>query len=83
MAQQVRDPMLPLLWLRLLLWCGFDPWPGNAFHMLQRWQNTHTHTHNHTHTHKKKNKKQKNYASKNKRKYSVKKYRKNCFTKSN
>ena len=34
MAQWVRDLVLSLLWLRLLLWCEFDPWPGN-FHMLQ------------------------------------------------
>ena len=26
-AHQVKDPALSLLW------CGFDPWPGN-FHML-------------------------------------------------
>ena len=32
LAQWVKDPALPLLWLRLLLWRGFDPWPGN-FHM--------------------------------------------------
>ena len=24
MAQQVKDPVLPLLWLRSLLWCGFQ-----------------------------------------------------------
>ena len=29
MAQQVKDPVLSLLWL------GFDPWPWN-FHMSQR-----------------------------------------------
>ena len=29
----VKDLALTLLWLRLLLWCRFDPWPGN-FHML-------------------------------------------------
>ena len=27
-AQWVKDLALPLLWLRLLLWHGFDPWPG-------------------------------------------------------
>ena len=27
---------MSLLWLRSLLWCGFDPWPGN-FCMLQAW----------------------------------------------
>ena len=32
-AQQVKDPVLSLQRLRLLLWCGFDLWPGN-FHML-------------------------------------------------
>ena len=32
-VQWVNDPALPQLWLRLLLWCGFYPWPGN-FHML-------------------------------------------------
>ena len=31
-AQQVKDLMLSLQWLGLLLWHGFDPWPGN-FHM--------------------------------------------------
>ena len=25
----VRDPALSLLWLRLLLWHGFDPWLRN------------------------------------------------------
>ena len=29
MAQQVKDPVLLLLWLGLLLWRRFDPWPGN------------------------------------------------------
>ena len=29
MAQQVKDLVLSLLWLRLLLWLGFDPWPQN------------------------------------------------------
>ena len=28
-VQQVKDPVLPLLWLRSLLWHRFDPWPGN------------------------------------------------------
>ena len=37
MAQWVRDLALSLLWLGLLLWHGFDPWPGN-FHMLCMWQ---------------------------------------------
>ena len=22
----VKDPALSLLWLRSMLWCGFDPW---------------------------------------------------------
>ena len=25
----VKDMALSLLWLGLLLWIGFDPWPGN------------------------------------------------------
>ena len=29
MAQQVKDPVLSLLWLWLQLWHRFDPWPGN------------------------------------------------------
>ena len=33
-AQQVKEPALSLLWLGLLLRCGFDPWPRN-FHMQQ------------------------------------------------
>ena len=28
-AQQVKDPAWSLLWLRSLLWYGFDPYPGN------------------------------------------------------
>ena len=31
-AQSTKDPALSLLWLWSLLWCGFDPWPGN-FHL--------------------------------------------------
>ena len=31
-AQHVKDLVVLLLWLRLLLWRGFDPWPEN-FHM--------------------------------------------------
>ena len=27
---QDKDLALSLLWLRLLLWYGFDPWPGNV-----------------------------------------------------
>ena len=34
MAQQFKDLALSLLWVWLLLWCGFDPWPKN-FYMLQ------------------------------------------------
>lgn len=30
---RVKDPALLLLWLRLPLWCGFDPWPS----MLRAW----------------------------------------------
>ena len=32
--QWVKAPVLSLLWLWLLLWRGFDPWPRN-FHLLQ------------------------------------------------
>ena len=32
MAQEIRDLVLLLLWLRLLLWHGSNPWPGN-FHI--------------------------------------------------
>ena len=28
-AKQIKDPALSLLWLRSLLWCRFDLWPGN------------------------------------------------------
>ena len=28
-VQWVKDPPLSLPWLSLLLWCGFDLWPGN------------------------------------------------------
>ena len=35
-AQQVKDPALSLLWLWLLPWCRFNPWPGNFF-MPQMW----------------------------------------------
>ena len=34
MVQQVGDPALSLYHLLSLLWCGYDPWPGN-FRMLQ------------------------------------------------
>ena len=36
MGQRVKHLALSLLWLGLLLWCGFDPWPG-SFHMPQVW----------------------------------------------
>ena len=29
LAQRVKDLALSLLWLGKLLWCRFDPWPGN------------------------------------------------------
>ena len=29
MAQQVKDPTLSLPLVRVLLWHGFDPWPGD------------------------------------------------------
>ena len=29
MAQQVKDLTLSLLWLGLLMWLEFDPWPRN------------------------------------------------------
>ena len=32
----VEDPVLSLQQLGLLLWCGFDPWPGN-FRMPWVW----------------------------------------------
>ena len=34
MAQQVKDPVLSLLWFGSGLWRGFDSWPGN-FRTLQ------------------------------------------------
>ena len=36
-AQWVKDPALSLWQLGLLLWHGFNAWPGN-FHMLQAQQ---------------------------------------------
>ena len=41
MAQQVKDLASSLLWLWLLLWRGFDPWPGN-FGMRQAQPETKT-----------------------------------------
>ena len=32
MVQQVKDPVLSPQQLKVLLWRGFDPWPGD-FHM--------------------------------------------------
>ena len=29
-AQRVKDPALPQLQVNLLLWLGYDPWPGNS-----------------------------------------------------
>ena len=29
-AQQVKEPVLSLLWLWLELWLRFNPWPGNS-----------------------------------------------------
>ena len=28
-AQQIKGPVLSLLWFRLLLWCRLDPWLRN------------------------------------------------------
>ena len=36
MVQWVKDLGLSLLWLRSLLWHGFDYWPGDCC-MLQEW----------------------------------------------
>ena len=36
MVQWVKGSVLSLLWLRLLLWCSYDCWPGNVC-MLQVW----------------------------------------------
>ena len=30
MVQWAKDPALSLLWLRMLLWGGFHPWPRNC-----------------------------------------------------
>ena len=38
MAQQVKDPVLSLLWLGLLLLHRFHPWLGK-FHMPWLWSN--------------------------------------------
>ena len=34
MVQQVKDPGFPLLWLRLLLQCRFNPWPQKFPHAV-------------------------------------------------
>ena len=39
-AQQVKDPVLSLMWLRLLLWHRFDPW-SRHFHMPWVWPSIH------------------------------------------
>ena len=36
MARQVKDPAPSLQWLRSLLWCSLDSWPGNI-HMPRVW----------------------------------------------
>ena len=33
-AQQAEDPALSLLWLRPLLWHGFNPWPWELLHAM-------------------------------------------------
>ena len=38
-AQQIKDLVLSLLWLRSLLWHRFDPWP-RKFCMLWVWPKT-------------------------------------------
>ena len=38
-AQQVKDLALLLLWLRLLLWLEFSPWPGELQHAEGMTQN--------------------------------------------
>ena len=49
MAQWVKDLVLSLQQLMWLLWCRFDPWPGN-FHMPRALLREREHTHTHTHT---------------------------------
>ena len=34
MAQQVKDWALSVQWLGWLLWCRFDPWPGEISHAM-------------------------------------------------
>ena len=33
--QWVKDSALSLQWLGMLLWWGFDPWPGNFWGMAK------------------------------------------------
>ena len=42
MVQQIKDPGLSLLQLRLPLWFRFDPWPG-IFHVPRTWPNKSNH----------------------------------------
>ena len=42
-TQQIKGPALSLLWLGLLLWHGFDPWPWN-FYIPPVWPKTNTTT---------------------------------------
>ena len=35
-AQWVKDQVLSPLWLRLLWWLGFDPWPWNLYGSSQK-----------------------------------------------
>ena len=35
-AQRLKDLMLLLQWLRLLLWHGFSPWPGDLHRYGQK-----------------------------------------------
>ena len=41
MVQQVKDSALSLQQLRSLLWCGFDPSPGNFYAMGVAKRNAH------------------------------------------
>ena len=34
MAEQIKDPALSMLWLRLLLWLRFDPPSGELLHAV-------------------------------------------------
>ena len=37
-AQEAKDPRLSLLWLWLLLWLGFNPWPRNLCVSWAQWK---------------------------------------------